>query len=193
MKKIEITYPKILALASAVGLTSSFLAAYERVEMLKNPGEPLSCSLNPVIDCGGVLGASQSAIFGPPNTFIGMVVFALLLGLSLQLLSGGTWTRFVQKTVLAFSAIMFVFGGWFFAVSLYELNKICLFCLWIWPASVFIFVYTLKYYLEQQKKLSGGWKKLSDYLKKNHYVVVFGIFALMLTMFFIQFSDYYFG
>ncbi len=193
MKKIQITYPKILLTAAAVGLTSSFLAAYERVEMLKNPGEPLSCSLNPVIDCGGVLGAEQSAVFGPPNTFIGMVVFAILVGLSLQLLSGGAWTRFVQKTVLTLSTIMLLFSAWFFAVSLYELNKICLFCLWIWPASVFIFVYTVKYYLEQQKKLTGWRKKTRDYLEKNHYVAVFGIFAVMIAMFFIQFSDYYFG
>ena len=193
MKKIKIDYPKILFAASAVGLTSSFLAAYERVEMLKNPGEPLSCSLNPVIDCGGVLGASQSAIFGPPNTFIGMVVFSLLLAFSLQLMSGGTWTKFVQKMVLGLSGIMLAFGAWFFAVSLYELEKICLFCLWIWPASVFIFVYTVKYYLEQQKKLVGWKKTVRDYLQKNHYVAVFLIFAVMITMFLLNFKDYYFG
>ena len=193
MKKINITYPKILFTASFVGLGSSFLAAYERVEMLKNPGDPLSCSLNPVIDCGGVLGAPESAIFGPPNTFIGMVVFSILLGLSIQLLSGGVWTKFVQKTVLALSFIMAAFGLWFFLISLYTLAKICLFCMFIWPASVFIGVYTVKYYLEQQNKLKGWQKSISLYLQKNHYTVVFTIFAIMVTMFLLKFQDYYFG
>ena len=193
MKKLNLTYPQILVGATAVGLVSAFLAAYERVNMLVNPGKELACSLNPVVDCGGVLAASESAVFGPPNMFFGMVVFSVLLAFGLQLLTGGTWTKTVQKVALGLSLFMFAFSAWFFWVSLYVLGKICLFCLAVWPATVFTTVYTTKYYLEQQKKLSGWPKKLRDYLKTNHAYTVFLIFAVMIALFLIQFRDYYFG
>lgn len=193
MIKIKLTYPQILVGAAAIGLVSAFLAAYERVQMLVEPGKELSCSLNPVIDCGGVLAASQSSVFGPPNMFIGMVVFSMLLALGVQLVTGGTWTRFTRKLALALVYSMVLFSGWFFYVSLYELAKICLFCLAIWPVTVVLGVYTTKYYLEQEKKLSARMKSVRDYLQKNHLFVVFLVFAVMLTLFLVEFRDYYFG
>jgi|GEM_PF-2421660 len=189
----RISYPKILVFGSLIGLIASFWQAAERVQMLKFPGEALSCNLNPVVDCGAVLGNKLSAVFGPPNAFIGIVVFTMLFALGLQRLSGGTWTSFVSKFVAVFSKIIMLFSLWFFWVSLYSIGKVCIFCLFIWTVSMPIGIYGVKDYLENRKNLPNYQMKIRDFLSKYHFSLLVAVYALMVTLFFLKFSDYYFG
>jgi uncharacterized membrane protein len=193
MKKINITYPQMLVGASIVGLVASFWQAAERVHMLKFPTEELSCNISPIVDCGGVLGDKLAAVFGPPNAFIGVVVFSLLLAFGIQRLSGGAWTSLVQKVVAVLSKLILLFSFWFFWVSLYSLGKICIFCVFIWAASVPIGVYGVRDYLKNQKKSKGLQKSISDFLDENHFKVVVGIYSIMIVLYFLRFQDYYFG
>lgn len=189
----RISYPKILIFGSLIGLVASFWQAAERVQMLKFPGEALSCNLNPVVDCGTVLGNKLSAVFGPPNAFIGMVVFTMLFALGLQRLNGGTWTSLVSKVVVGFSTIIMLFSLWFFWVSLYSIGKVCIFCLFIWTVSMPIGIYGLKDYLENGKNLPNYQIKVRDFLNKYHFTLLVVVYATLITLFFLKFSDYYFG
>jgi uncharacterized membrane protein len=188
----KITYPQLLVGASTVGLIASFWQAAERVQMLKFPTDELSCNINPVVDCGGVLGDKLAAVFGPPNAFIGMVIFTLLLAFGIQRLSGGTWSSLVQKMVAVFSKIIFLFSVWFFWVSLYSLGKVCIFCMFIWAASMPIGIYGVKDYLENQKKLPKYQEKMRDFLGKHHFTLLVAIYGLLITLFLLRFREYYF-
>jgi len=192
-KKMKITYPKLLVGASSIGLIASFWQAAERVTMLKNPGGELSCNINPVVDCGSVLGDNLAAVFGPPNAFIGMVVFTMLLAFGLQRLTGGSWSSFVQKLVVVLSKVMFLFSAWFFWVSLYSLGTVCIFCMFIWAVSVPIGIYGVKDYLESQKKLKGLYSKINNFLQKHHFTVLVTIYSVMIILYFLRFQDYYFA
>jgi uncharacterized membrane protein len=193
MKKVSMSYPQILTGAAAVGLIASFWQAAERIQMLKYPAVTPSCNLSPVVECSGVLNDRLAAVFGPPNAFIGMVVFALLLAFGLQRLTGGTWTSFVRKTVLALSALIFLFSVWFFWVSLFVIGKVCIFCVFIWAMSMPIGVYGLKDFLDGSKKLTGFWSQLRQFLSRNHLNLLIGIYGLLIVTFLIRFRDYYFG
>lgn len=188
-----ITYPRLLVGASLIGLVASFWQLTERIHMLKYPADPLNCNINPVVDCGSVLGDKLAAVFGPPNALIGVVIFSLLFALSLQRVSGGSWTRFVQKFVLTLSTIIFLFSIWFFSVSLYSIGKICIFCVFIWAVSMPIAVYGVKDYLENQKKLSASAEKTKRFLQKNHLTILATIYAILITLFLLRFQEYYFG
>lgn len=186
-------YPKSLVLLSTVGLVAAFWQASERIQMLKFPGETLSCNLNPVVDCGSVLNNRLAAVFGPPNAFIGMVAFSILLAFGLQRLNGGHWNKIVSKISVSLSVIMFLFSAWFFAVSLYSIGKICIFCIFIWLVSVPIGIYGLKDYCENSEKLSNNQKIVKIFLTKNHSNVLIFVYALMITLFLLRFKDYYFA
>lgn len=192
-KSKQLDYPKSLVLLSTVGLVAAFWQATERIQMLKFPGETLSCNLNPVVDCGSVLNNRLAAVFGPPNAFIGMVAFSLLLAFGLQRLNGGHWNKIVSKISVSLSLIMFLFSVWFFAVSLYSIGKICIFCIFIWLVSVPIGIYGLKDYCENLEKLSNNQKKVKTFLSRNHFNLLIFVYALMLTLFLLRFRDYYFG
>ena len=186
-------YPKSLVLLSTVGLVAAFWQATERIQMLKFPGENLSCNLNPVVDCGSVLNNRLAAVFGPPNAFIGMVAFLFLLSFGLQRLNGGHWNKIVSKISISLSLIMFLFSAWFFAVSLYSIGKICIFCIFIWLVSVPIGIYGLKDYCENSDNLSNNQKIVKKFLTRNHSNVLIFVYALMLTLFLLRFKDYYFA
>ncbi len=186
-------YPRLLVGASLVGLVASFWQAAERVHMLKYPAQELSCNLSPVVDCGGVLGDKLAAVFGPPNALIGVVVFSLLLAFGLQRLSGGSWTSVVQKVVVGLSTIILLFSLWFFWVSLYVLGKICIFCVFIWAASVPIGIYGAQDFLNTIKKPQGIVKWKRDLLNQHAFTAVLLLYGVMIALFFIKFQDYYFG
>jgi len=186
-------YPKILLSSSMVALIASFWQAAERIHMLKNPTVALNCNLNPIIDCGGVMGHKLAALFGFPNTFIGMVMFSMLVASAILLLTGGTFSKAYHNFVMALSTIAILFSAWFFWVSLYVIGKICLFCLAIWPASVILFWYGLLYWLSKQDKLSAKQQKFYKFGIKNHYMVVIYVFIAMFGLYLFNFKDYYFN
>jgi len=194
MKKTYLDhYPKILTIASAVALVASFWQSVERFNLLKNPNTPLSCDINPVIDCGSVLGHRLAALFGFPNAFIGMVMFAMLFMAGLGLWTGSKLSSGFRNIVMILSTIAVAFSVWFFYVSLYIIGKACIFCLVIWPASVLLFWYGLLYWLNNREKSSKWQTKILRLGAKNHLAVLVLIYAIMILLFLFRFRTYYFG
>ena len=66
-------------IAGVVGLSSALALTIEKVELLKNPAYVPTCSLNPVLSCGSVMVTPQAAVFGFPNSLIGIVSFTVVL------------------------------------------------------------------------------------------------------------------
>jgi uncharacterized membrane protein len=186
-------YPIILFGSAIFALIASFWQAAERIHMLKNPTVSLNCNLNPIVDCGGVMNHKLAALFGFPNTFIGIVMFSMLTMAGLLLIFNGKFTAKFHKLVLALSTIAILFSAWFFYVSLFVIGKICLFCLAIWPATVILFWYSILYWFSKQDKLSVRQQKIYNYGMKNHLIIVLYVFLLMFILFMFRFRDYYFN
>lgn len=191
--KQRISYAKILVFGSLIGLIASFWQAAERVHMLKYPGQELNCNLSPVVDCGSVLGNKYAALFGPPNAFIGIVVFSILLAFGLQRLQNGKWNSLVRKIAVILSVIIMLFSLWFFWVSLYVIGKICIFCVFIWASSMPIGIYGVKDFLQSMKNPTGIFKWKLDLFEKHSFTILISVYSLMIIMFFLKFQYYYFG
>ncbi len=187
-------YAYVLSIGGLVGLVAMTWQASERIHMLKNPDAGLSCSLNPVVDCVGVLGNKLAAIFGFPNAFLGIIFFAILGTAGLLLLSGGKFIGWFRQFVLGVSTVLILFSVWFYGASLYSIGKICIFCVFGWIASVPIFWYGLLYYLQSSnKKLSERSASILDFGKKHHLDTVVLIYVVMFLLFLFRFRDYYFN
>lgn len=192
--KITKIYSYVLSIGGSIGLIAMTWQASERIHMLKYPKAALNCNLNPIVDCGGVLGNKLAAVLGFPNAFLGMIFFAILVTCGLLLLSGGKLTNWFRHFVLGVSIILILFSVWFFGVSLYVLGKICIFCVAGWIVSVPIFWYgLLNYLLTAPKKLNTKLKNFTDYGVKHHLDTVVAIYALMIILFLLRFKEYYFG
>lgn len=186
-KKLEQLWGRVLLLGGGAGLVAMTWQASERIHMLKNPGTTLSCNLNPIVDCGSVLGNKLSALFGFPNAFIGMIVFSMLVLSGLFIYVGVKPNKAFRSIVLILASVLLGFSFWFFAVSLYVIAKVCIFCVVGWVVSVPIFTYTLANWRESNKS------KLSAFFASNHINIIVSTYVIMLMMFLFTFSDYYFG
>ena len=186
-------YPWLLTGLSGVALTASFWQAVERINLLKNPGVPLSCDINPIVDCGGVMGHKLAALFGFPNTFIGMVMFSMLLMAGIALLLGVTLTQKFKNVVVGLSTVALLFSFWFFWASLYEIGKICIFCLFIWPASIALFWFSAQYWLDGLEKPNNWQKKLHKFTSKYRFEPIVTVYLIMFMLFLFRFRDYYFN
>lgn len=192
-KQLNRWYPRILTVGALIGLVASFWQVVERITMLKNPGVALSCNINPILDCGSVLSNKWAALFGFPNTLLGIVMFSVLLTFGLSLLTGTELKKWLWKVLAIVSLILILFSAWFFATSLYVIGKICIFCIFIWAVSVPIFLYGFDW-LIVNKHLNAKWtkSKLIKLLRNNHSELIFGTYALMLTMYMYRFREFYF-
>lgn len=192
LRNYTVAYPHVLTAGSSIGLVASFWQATERIHMLKYPAEPLSCNLSPIVDCGSVLSNKAAAIFGPPNSFIGMVAFSLLFAWGVQRLSGGKWSKSVHYTVLFLSIILLMFSLWFFVASVYVIGKICIFCIFIWTASVPLATFGVKDFYEQKLSAPAQMKHVLASISRNALTVTAYLYLLLVATFFLHFKDYYF-
>lgn len=186
-------YAWVLSVGGLIGLTAMTWQASERIHMLKNPGVSLNCNLNPIVDCGSVLGNKLSAVLGFPNAFLGMIFFAILVSSGLMLLSGSTFKGWYRYFVMFVATILMTFSVWFFGVSLYILGKICLFCVVGWIVSVPIFWYSLLHFLQSITLKNSTLKRISQYLTSHHIDIVVVTYVVMVLIFLLRFRTYYFG
>lgn len=189
----ERLYSWILTVGGSIGLIAMTWQASERIHMLKNPEVALSCNLNPVVDCGGVLDNSLAAVLGFPNAFMGMIFFAILATSGLVLLSGGKFVGWYRHFVMVVSTMLILFSVWFFGVSLYILGKICIFCVAGWVVSVPIFWYGLLYYLRTSPgRFKGSKASFAQFGVRHHADVIIFAYIMMLLLYLFRFRDYYF-
>lgn len=189
--RLDRVWAWVLSLGGMAGVVAMTWQASERISMLKNPTAPLNCNLNPVIDCGSVLNDRLAALFGFPNAFIGMIVFAMLMLSGLFMLGGTKPNRTYRLIVMLLATVLMGFSAWFFGVSLYVIGKICIFCLVGWLASVPIFVYSLHSWLGDAKK---SWLvRARSFITKNHLGIIIATYLIMLAMYLMKFQDYYFN
>src|SRR5688572_2758644 len=77
-----------LVLAGSIGLLSAAILIIEKINLLENPKDALSCDINPFVSCGNVINTDQASAFGFPNPLIGVAGFALVVTLGVLLAAG---------------------------------------------------------------------------------------------------------
>ena len=130
MNKIK-TYYLTSVIGSVAGLAAAFWQTLEKLALLKNPGQILSCNLDSVFSCSNVLNAPQSSVFGFPNSLIAMTFFTFFLTVGLVGLSGGRIGRTMRLWVQGLALFMLGFALWFLYQSTFNIQAICIFCLFI--------------------------------------------------------------
>lgn len=133
-----------LVISGLVGLISTFVLMYERIQLWIDPSYVTSCDLNVWVSCGTVMQSWQAGLFGFPNQFIGIVGFTVVLTIGVALLSGARFRNWWWHATSAGLMLAMVFCLWLWTQAVYVLNTLCLYCMVIWavmiPAAVLILV-----------------------------------------------------
>lgn len=128
--------------AGVAGLAAALALTIEKIDLLIDPNYVPTCSLNPVISCGSVMSTSQAAVFGFPNSLIGIVAFTVVLVSGLLAVSNVALPRWYWAGMAAGSLLGSIFVQWLIFQSLYRIGALCPYCMVVWSVTIPLFVVT---------------------------------------------------
>jgi len=119
-----------------VGLSSALALTIEKVELLKNPAYVPTCSLNPVLSCGSVMVTPQAAVFGFPNSLIGIVSFTVVLVTGVLAVARVQLPRWYWAGLAVGTLLGTVFVHWLIYQSVFTIGALCLYCMVVWSMTI---------------------------------------------------------
>ena len=125
-----------LAVAGAIGLTAAFVLTVEKVNLLADPAYVPSCSINPVLSCGSVMSTWQAAVFGFPNSLLGICGFTVVSLTGVLVASGVDLPGWYRRGLWIGCCAATVFVHWLIIQSLYRIGALCPYCMVVWFATV---------------------------------------------------------
>ncbi len=184
--------PYILIVGGLVGLISSFVLTYDKLEFLKNPNFVPNCDLNPVLSCGSVMVSKQGDAFGFPNPWIGLAGFSVIITIGMAILAGAKFKRWFWLGLQIGLALGLIFAGWLLYESIYNINALCPYCLAVDVALITMFWYNTLYLLETKLLvLPKSWTKSATFARRHHLDILIGTFVAIIAIILNHFWYYY--
>lgn len=122
----------LLIVTGAIGLAGAFALSVERLHLLQNPDDALSCDINPFLTCSAAINSNQGEAFGFPNPFIGMMGFVAPIAVGVAVLAGARFAKWFWAafTIGVIGALGFVL--WLAWNSIFFLGVVCPWCFLVW-------------------------------------------------------------
>jgi uncharacterized membrane protein len=182
----------MLIVGGVIGLISSFVLTWDKMEFLKNPQFHPNCNLNPVISCGNVMTSNQGSAFGFPNPWIGLAAFSVLVTIGVAILAGAKFKRWFWLGLEAGIIAGLVFAFWLLFESVYNINALCPYCLAVDIVVVTLFWYTTLYLVEQKFiPLKGKMLAAAGFARRHHLDILAGVFVVLIAIILKHFWYYY--
>lgn len=131
----------LLTIGGAIGLLSAAILIIEKINFIEHPDKALSCDLNAFVSCGGVINTDQASAFGFPNPIIGVAGFAIVVTVGVLLLAGVKLPSFIWAGLQAGVLFGIAFITWLQVQSIYEIQKLCPWCMVVWTVTIPIFIW----------------------------------------------------
>ena len=131
----------LLTIGGAIGLFSAAYLIVEKVRFLEEPDKALSCDINAFVSCGGVINTDQASVFGFPNPIMGVAGFAIVLLLGVLIVARVQLPAFIWLGLQAGAVFGIGFVTWLQSQSIYEIQKLCPWCMVVWSVMIPIFVW----------------------------------------------------
>jgi len=130
----------LLTIGGALGLIAAVVLTIDKIELLKNKDKQFSCDINAFVSCAGVMGSKQAEAFGFANSIIGIGGFAVVLTLGVLLLARVELPSFAWVGLWFGTLFGISFVTWLQYQSIYNIGKLCPYCMLVWAVMIPIFV-----------------------------------------------------
>lgn len=193
--KFKQVFPWVLVIGGIIGLLASSILTIEKLHLAANPDYVPSCSISPVVACSPVMGSWQASTFGFPNMIIGIAGFAMVWTVGMMLFS----TRFKNKKpekwfwqcFQAGTTFGVLFITWLQYSSLYEIQKLCIYCMLVWAVTIPIFWTTTSYNI-REKNIALP-EKISTFLVQNPGKMIALHYLIVIIFIFFAFQEYWYS
>lgn len=168
-----------MLVAAIAAFLASFTLSTEKLTLLENPNATLSCSINPILNCASVMKTPQASVFGFPNSYLGIMGFAIVMTVAMGGLLGNRQSRAFMLSAQAGYGLGLVFAYWLFLQSVYVIQILCPWCLVVTTATTIIFAALLHYNLRENnfRLKEAQQRTVINFLDKGY-----GIFGTVLLL-----------
>lgn len=175
-----------------LGFLAAFTLSVEKLELLQNPDAKLSCSVNLVLNCASVMKTPQASVFGFPNSYLGIMGFAIVICVAMGGLLKVRYSRLYLLIANFFYGLGLVFAYWLFFQSLYVIQVLCPWCLIVTLSTTILFA-TIEHINLRQNNFGFGKdtnKKIQKFLDGGFDKLFYATWiVLMVVLVFLKFGD----
>ncbi len=188
--KFKQVFPWVLVIGGIIGLLASSILTIEKLHLAANPDYVPSCSISPVVACSPVMSSWQASTFKFPNMFLGLAGFGMVWAVGMMLFAGAKnlqkwfWWCFQAGTLFG---VFFI--TWLQYASIYEIGKLCLYCMAVWTVTVLIFWTTLAFNLREKNIIIKG--SVGTFLAENPGKMIALHYLIIVIMILTHFSEYF--
>ena len=126
----------MLLISGIIGIIATGILTVESFHKFENPAESLVCDINPFITGGPALLSDAGRVFGFPNLIFGFPAFAVCVTTAMAIWAGARMRRWYwigMQCGVIFAAALITYLQWY---SVEELQRLCLWCMIIWFATI---------------------------------------------------------
>lgn len=129
-----------ILIAGIIGFVASSDLLVEKIEMLKDPKYVPTCSINPVMACGSVINTPEASVFGPPNPWIGVSAFCVVIVTGVLAVMRVSLPRWYWVGLMIGTGLGVTFVHWLKYETLYDIGALCPYCMVVWSMTIPLFV-----------------------------------------------------
>lgn len=178
-----------LATLAAIGISASFILSIEKIQLLTEPNHIASCSLSPIVACSPVIASPQASAFGLPNSFIGIFAYTAVFAAAMTIAAGAIkLTRVWWRTLLAGIIFGAGFASWLFYQGVFEIGKLCLYCMLVWLVT-FAMLWLVTAYCIEKKHINLGTKLNKLLSHKTELIAI--TYVIIFILLFQRWADYW--
>jgi len=183
-------YKWLLVIGGIIGLLAASVLTVEKLHLAANPNYIPSCSISPIVACSPVITSKQASAFGFPNPFIGIAGFGMVWAVGMMLFAGAKdlkkwfWWCFQAGTTFGI-----FFCAWLMYEALYDIGKLCIYCMAVWTITIPIFWTTLAYNIREKNILIKG--RVGNFLAQNPGKLIAVTYLVFIVLILTRFADYF--
>lgn len=181
-----------MLVGSIASLIASFVLSVEAIELARNPGAELACSVNVIINCATVALHPSAYFWGVPNSFLGMMAEPIVITVAIAGLSGVKFPRPFMATAQFFYSLGFVYALYLLGTSYFVIGALCPWCLLVTLTTTLVWFAITRYnirennlYLPQRVQAA-----LHRFVEKDFdKVVMVGIIVAIAAAILVKYGD----
>lgn len=176
----------VLLIGGLIGLAAASVLTFEKLRMMTDPGYAPSCDFSTVVNCGSVMSSPQSAVFGFPNSFLGIGGFAIVVLVAGAMLARVTFDEWFWVGLQVGVTAGAVFVHWLISQSLYEIGALCPYCMVVWTVTMPIFWQVSLRNLEQRNGFRSS--RAGAFLGRHRWLPVIAWYLVVLVLVLARFA-----
>ncbi len=181
-----------MLVGSALSLLAAFVLSTEAIELAKNPGANLSCSINVVINCATVNNHPTGHLFGFPNSFLGMMTEPVVITVAIAGLAGIRFRRGFMFAAQVGYTLGFLFALSLFYISYAIIGALCPWCLLVTLTTILVWFAITRYNIRENnlylpKKLQ---KTLHSWIEHDYdKLAMWSLIVLLVVMILVKYGN----